>query len=314
MSKEGIALSKLITNQKGTALIIVAFGMIAIFGTAAIVVDIGMLLIEKNKLEKTADAAVLAGALELPNAPDHAVSIALNYIEKNSFSQEDATVSVLDTNHALQVTINHNTHFKFAPLLGFENKQIQVSSKAIIGSVSAVYEGIRPFVVEQQSFTYGQQVVLKEEGGDGYHGNYGAIALSGTGASVFEDNIKHGFEGKLQVGNYIDTEPGNMAGPTLDGVDYIINGVEDIIQGDDSTFNHYTPDSRRLWTIPIVDSLAVEGRSTVEIVGFALFFLEDVEKVSGQAEITGRFIEFVTNGDISQSQPNYGLYGVKLVQ
>lgn len=301
-------------NKRGTAIVIVSVVMTVFFAMTALVVDVGVVFVEKSKLKNTADAAVLAGALELPEYPTKAINIALDYVEKNNFSRNIANVVTLDSNYALQVNLTDNVQYSFARVLGFTDEQINVSSKAVVGAVSAVYDGIRPFVVEQQSFTYGQQVILKEDGGDGYHGNYGAAALGGTGAELFENNIKFGYKGKLKVGDMLDTEPGNMAGPTLDAVDYIINGIEDIVDGDYCTFDNYTPDSRRLWTIPVVDSLYVEGRTTVEIVGFALFFLEDAEKKAGKAEITGRFIEFVTNGDITPGQSSFGIYGVKLVE
>lgn len=288
--------------------------MTVILGTVALVTDVGLAVIEKNKLKNTADAAALAGAIELPQYPDRAIEIALSFVEKNGFSRDIAQVAITDENHGIQLILENNMDFIFAKVLGFTSTELNVTSKALLGTVTEVYEGIRPFCVEQQQFSYGQQVVLKENAGDGYHGNYGAIALGGTGASVYENNIKHGYTGRLSVGDFIETEPGNMAGPTLDGVDYIINGVEDIVEGDYSTFDNYEPDSRRLWTIPVVDSLTYDGRSTVEIVGFALFFLEDAVKQSGKAEVTGRFIELVTNGIISQGQTNYGLYGIKLVQ
>ncbi len=308
-------MKRLLRNQKGSALIIVVIGMTVLMGAAALVTDIGLVFIEENKLKNTADAAALAGALDLPSSPDKAKETALSYIEKNGFPREIASsIVITDDNYGIQVVLKNRIDYVFARVLGFTDKEINVTSKALLGSVTAVYEGIRPFVVEKRQFSYGEQVVLKENGGDGYHGNYGATALGGTGARIYEENIINGYKSRLEVGDTIDTEPGNMAGPTLDGVDYIINGVEDIVSGDESTFNNYSLDSNRLWTIPVVDSLEYEGRSTVEVVGFALFFLEGAEKKAGKAEIIGRFIEFVTNGDISEGQNNYGLYGVKLVQ
>lgn len=307
-------MKEIISNQKGATMVIVVLCLTVMLGTAALVVDVGLAYTEKSKLKNTADSAALAGALELPSFPSDAIEVASQYVEKNGFSSSIAQVITTDDDYGMQVALIGNIDYKFAHVLGFTNKQLNVTSKVIVGAVSSVYGGARPFAVEQQEFTYGQRVVLKEDGGDGYHGNYGAIALGGTGAKKFEDNIKFGYQGKLSVGDFLDTEPGNMSGPTLDAVDYIINGVEDIIEGDYCTFDNYTSDSRRLWTIPIVDSLKVEGRTTVEILGFALFFLEDAEKVKGQAEVTGRFIELVTNGDITQGQTSYGLYGTKLIQ
>ncbi len=300
-------MKKLLNEQKGSALIIVVIGMTVLMGFVTLVTDIGLAFIEENKLKNTADAAALAGALELPSSPVKAKETALEYVEKNGFPREIASITVTDSNHGIQVALKNRMDYIFARVLGYTDTEIDVASKALLGSVTEVYEGIRPFAVEQQQFTYGQQVILKENSGDGYHGNYGAIALGGTGANAYKKNIINGYEACLKVGDIIDTEPGNMAGPT-------ISGVYSIISGDCSTFDNYSPDSKRLWTIPVVDSLQNHGRSTVEIVGFALFFLEGADKKAGKAEITGRFIEFVTNGDISESQNNYGLYGLKLIQ
>ena len=79
------------------------------------------------------------------------------------------------------------------------------------------------------------------------------------------------------------------------------------------TFNNFSKDSIRLWTIPIVETLEVDGNKPVKIVGFAEFFIENSDKKNGQIEINGRFLEFVQNGDIDYNVTDYGLRGVKLI-
>lgn len=304
-------------NKKGATLLIVTAALIVMIGSISLVSDIGLMIIEKNKMKNAADAAAIAGSMELPSFPTRAEQKAMEYVVKNGFSSDVAQIIVSEDKHAITVKLKSNFKYIFARVLGHTDKDLNVKSKAEIAAVSKVNKGIRPFVVEDAPFVYGQQIVLKEGAGSGYCGNYGALALGGTGAKVFGDNIKYGYNGELSVGQMISTETGNIAGPTLEGVEYVINGVKDVIEGDYSTFNNYTPNSRRIWTIPIVDSLEVQGNSQdVKIIGFATFFVEGASKENNKAEVTGRFIEFTSNGVVSsdENQTDFGMHGVKLVE
>lgn len=293
-------------NERGSTTVITALAMTAILGFSALVIDIGLIFIERTKLSNAIDAAALAGAQELPSNPEKAIQVAKQYTNKNGILSDQIQISVEQDNTLLRVTGLKKVNHVFAKVLGINETQVNVTSAVKVGPVTAVYDGIRPFVVEEQNFQYGQRVVLKEGAQDGSIGNYGAVALGGTGSTIFLNNVKYGFKGKLEVGQLIDTEPGNMSGATVDGINFITSF-------DNCTFDNYTKDSLRLWTIPVVKTLTVEGRDAVEIVGFAQFFVEDALVKSGKTEITGRFIKFVANGDISDSQTNFGLLGVKLV-
>ena len=62
----------------------------------------------------------------------------------------------------------------------------------------------------------------------------------------------------------------------------------------------------------MVDSLAVDGRKSVLVVGFAAFYVEDVNDNSGKIEIKGRFIKFVLNSQVDMNLNDTGVYGAKL--
>lgn len=293
-------------NEKGSSYVITVIVMAVILGSVALVIDIGYSFIVKSRLMNAADAAVLAGAVELPTNPNKAIDIATLYLNENGVSENEVNIVIKENNTILEIDINRNVNHLFAGVIGINNSNINGKSGAKIGPASAIYNGIRPFVVEEQNFDYGQEVILKEGAGDGYRGNYGAVALGGSGATVFLENVKYGYNGKLKVGDMIDTETGNMSGRTKQGINFILSL-------DNSSFNNFDRDSLRLWTIPLVDSLEVNGRKQVKIVGFAQFFLDGMRYSGGKTEIIGRFIEFVTNADIDDDQIDYGLKGVKLI-
>ena len=64
----------------------------------------------------------------------------------------------------------------------------------------------------------------------------------------------------------------------------------------------------------MVDSLDVNGRSEVTIVGFSSFFIDDVIYESGQTKVTGRFFQKIGEGSIDENGTGYGFYGTKLIQ
>jgi type II secretory pathway pseudopilin PulG len=71
---------------------------------------------------------------------------------------------------------------------------------------------------ENYGFERGREYTLKESGGGSFTpGNYGPLALGASGAATFEGNIVNGFN-SLSVGDTVPTETGNMAGPTVSGV------------------------------------------------------------------------------------------------
>lgn len=293
-------------NERGSTQVITLLAMVVILGITALVMDIGVVFVERVKLSNAADAAVLGGAMELPGDTQKAIEVANEYLTKNGIDTNLSQIIISNNNTSIEVKINKNVDFYFAKAIGINDKDVLISSKANIGPVIAVYDGIRPLVIQQQALSYGQVVTLKEGAGDGYHGNYGGIALGGSGSNNFENNIKYGYKGKLKVGDIVYTETGNMSGATTRGISFITDNSFE-------TFNNFSKDSSRLWTIPIVETLEVDGNKPVKIAGFAEFFIENSDKKNGKIEITGRFLEFVQNGDIDYNVTDYGLRGVKLI-
>lgn len=293
-------------NDKGSISIIMCIAMVALLGFASYVIDIGLVYSEKTKLSNAIDSAVLAAAMELPQNPTNARVVANQYLQNNNVLQSEAVVSISSDNKTIEIDSLKKVNHLFAQVIGINSSNVNASTKAQIGPIKSIHGGIKPFAVESYNFIYGQLVALKVGGGFGSNGNYGAVALGGNGASVFKANALNGYGGTISVGDYIDTEPGNMAGAT--------NTIASYIDSEQSCFTNFSRDSIRLWTIPVVDTLAVNGRKPVLVVGFAEFYVETVIKNSGKTEISGRFVKFVTKGEIDMTLNDTGLYGVKLVR
>lgn len=304
-------ISSHIKSEKGTATIIVALCMTVIFGFSALVIDIGVVSYEKSRISNAVDAAALAGAQELINNKSNVYNIVNQYLEKNDVDPMDAEIVLSDSDTKVSVTVNKDVNYYFARILGFDKANVKTKAVAICAPVIGVYEGIRPFAIEQQTLDFEQTYTLKEGGGGGSNGNYGALALNGNGSSTYVSNIVNGYNGHLRVGDTVDTETGNMSGPTSQGINTLISHCT---HTPECTYNHYNINCPRIITVIMIETLDVNGRKQVTVAGFAKFFLIGVEGEGNDSIVTGKFLKTITKGDINETQTDFGLKGVKLIQ
>jgi len=82
-------MNKLIRNEKGSVMIIVAFAMVAFMGMAAMSIDLGTAYVTKANLQKAADAAALAGA-----AASDQDTAATNMAKTNGVEGAGTTITV----------------------------------------------------------------------------------------------------------------------------------------------------------------------------------------------------------------------------
>ena len=64
-NNKGVIYVKYLRGTKCSVLVMVALGAVVLFGISALVIDSGFGFAKKAKLQNTADAAALAGAMEI---------------------------------------------------------------------------------------------------------------------------------------------------------------------------------------------------------------------------------------------------------
>jgi len=300
-----------ISNKKGNSSILLMFMTVVVMSLMTLTADAGLLYIEKGKLQNTVDSVALAAISKYSKGQESMLAEAYKYSNLNGFPAEQLGIVIAESNRRITVSASKAVSLFFARLLGRTSAEVSVKATAIAGPITAM-KGIRPFGVEMQEFIFATPYDLKEGGGEGTTGNYGALSLGGTGASNYRTNLINGYDDSvLRVGDIIETEPGNMNGPTLDGIRAILDSDSHSHLEDLSSIEVGCP---RVIIIPVVDSLDVEGRSEVTIVGFSSFFIDDVVYDSGQTTVTGRFLETIGEGAIDETGTGYGFYGTKLVE
>ena len=197
-------LKQILRCRRGAVVVLMAAAVVGLTGMAALAVDAGMLYLNKYQLANAADAAALAGAQELPGRPNEAVSTASSIAAANSKpgATPDNIQPVLSKNNtAITVTISRNVPLYFAKVLGLASSQVTATATAEVKTYTGGTNGIVPFGIVKQNFVFGQTYNLKLGGGDGYNGNFQALALGGSGASTYTDNIKYGYKGTFKIGD-----------------------------------------------------------------------------------------------------------------
>jgi len=297
-------------EQRGSAVVLVAMVTSALLGAAALGTDVGRLYLERKRLSMLVDFAALSAAQLLPDNPTQAVAAAQSYVSKNGGDAAAATVTVSPDNHQVTVQLAKTVPMTFARVLGVNQQQVSAQATAQTAPLAGSL-GAAPLGVPKNSWVMGQEVYLKMDADSGAisPGNYGALALGKSGASTYEQNLMYGYGGEVHVGDWVDTQPGNMAGPTVRAVTYRIS------QDPYATFDNFGRTSPRLLIVPILDNFAVNGKGQVLVVGFGVFFLENaVGSGNDKGEIIGRFVRYLTEGEASLEAPDLGVYVTKLIR
>jgi hypothetical protein len=305
-------------EERGQGLVLAAFAMVVIFGFAAMAIDVGLFLQERRDLQKSADAAALAGAQELPASPGDAQQKAEEWAEKNGIDVgELEAIEITSTyvaDDTITVEVKRDVPFVFARVLGFTSDTMRADATARVGSPAGM-GGLVPFGVLEDAIELDEPTVLKYDAHEASHGNFGALAIDGNGASTYRETIKYGSETALCSQSQdtcadptTETEPGNMIGPTREAVNWRIDNTptgcdefDEVFQevgGTNRLTSQCNPfpstgpnDSSRVIIVPVIGELC-HGRCDVTILKFAMFFLEELGNCKGNdCEVTGRFVE-----------------------
>lgn len=297
-----------IKKEEGSVTVLAVLAMVIFLALLALVLDGGQLYLAKNRLQKVSDASTLAGAQDLPKNPAKAEEAVRYTIEQTGLQVDNLTVNFQSSNTTLKVSMSKKVNLIFANALGIEDPIIQATATVQLLPLTSG-KGAVPLGVEYSAdLSYGNQKVLKV--GESTVGNFGALALTGPGAKDYEIDLKNGYEFTLKVGDVLETQTGNIVGPTKRAIDYRLSLCPN------STYINYSSNCSRIVLVPVFKAIATEQNQVkqVQVVGFSSFFLESVTSTSTGAEVIGRFIEKTYNGNYLQNQTNYGTYGFKLLQ
>ncbi len=298
---------ELLQAERGSSAVIVALMIVVLLSISAIVVELGMMYVERSRLVIGAEASALAGAASFPYREsgeyleeDYQAMIdeAARIAAQNDL--DDYEIRLLpedeDPKNIVEVVAREEVDLFLARVMGFDLGRVSGLAAAKSVPISG-FLGVLPLGIPEDEFEGFGVYELKVAAGSGEEGNYQPLALGGTGSNNYRDNLDNGYDEILRVEDIVDTETGNMSNPTKQGLeDRYESGDREII-------------------IPIVTS-PESGRSEVGILGFGVFYLENIDEdqATGHTIVEGTFRDKVSEGELSDSGVDYGLRGTRLIR
>lgn len=182
---------KLMQEDKGQVLVLVALVMAALLGVCAIAIDIGIEIVAVTHLKNAASASALAGATKLAqgqNVTDAvkacltANGVPLSYLVPTN----EVTPNPSFTSSSVQVSLSQPHNFILAPILGYSATIITQSSTATLGASGAYPFNYAVFADRPLSFSSAASIT----GGVHCNSTVSLGGLSGSSGSYFTLGIE----------------------------------------------------------------------------------------------------------------------------
>jgi Flp pilus assembly protein TadG len=241
-------------RQWGAALPLVTIGLLAMLAVAGLAVDASHALTNKTRLQSTTDAAALAAAKEYDNTADiitanaaarslfglnadgagnHELNDAYDANEIGVTIQWSETVApFVNTGlgpYVRVIATGFDVDTTLSSVLGIVD--IDVGASAVAGPSPSILNAcnLAPLVVcaedpdDSDLFGFEEKKlkVLKSASGDPSDigpGNFQLARLGCSGGNCVRENLAGGYDGCVDYGETVETEPGNTVGPTVQGL------------------------------------------------------------------------------------------------
>lgn len=321
-------------RSKGSVIVMVAGGMVAMSGFCALAVDYGRSVIVKNQLQRACDAAALAGVKYLPNNPDLAKVAAVYYAYQNGkVIVPPDSIQLTNGNSRIRVPATQNVRYFFAPVMKLYSGNVGTRATAAIQQrnnflpPTVVPIGITPSTYN--TYKNGDAVIIE------------GIRQNKTDLDIREfvlfdlrtQNSKSPshMQNQLQWGSTFN-EPTFLGGTetTLnaanvaqakkfeDGMVSRFNAALGGQFGDDGTkFTNIPPGSPRLMTFIVTpEQQAVNGNNNARVVGFAPAYVEVIRVEGDYMNMRVRFLPPTAGGggsytDVTGSDPDASAFRIE---
>lgn len=336
----------MLQKRKGQALIVITITLMALIGMLALVIDTGRAYIDHSRLQKSVDAAVLAGVQELPSNNDaEALRIAREAFDANMNSgvagHKDVNYQITpiagnpkspDQIDRLFLTADMTVTNQLANFLGYPDWPIVAQAGARSGPIGRIQHWI-PIGVEEgpielyEHYRLGNTEHALGENSNGHRRNFVPLQNGNI-----KDEVANTIKSSISAGQVKNIAKNVDILDVCEGVGNRMRqkiGVEGCFNVDEATpntdgLNIVGPGVRKDWAygddprLVYVPFVKQSTKDTVEIVGFGLFYIEyahyDSQALGTQeplTEIVGYFVRTIMEGPILDNAENYGVTGIE---
>ncbi len=301
-------LKKLLQKEDGNVLLLVSLAFMGLLTMGGLVMDGGTMYMTKSHLQKVANAAVLSGAQELTNT-EIAVRDVVNEVLLAHGEAENLQGMTIKMGERVSIDLKQTVPLVFSKLLGFESIDVHSNAAAEL-RVMGRATGAAPLGIDDSiNLDYYTQYKLKVDSTGVEFGNFGVLALGGSGAATYEDNLRNGYQQEVKVGDILNTETGNIAGKTRSVIKERVDGC---LHTADSMYDR---DCSRVILIPTYKTYGnyTNQMKQIQITGFAYFYILDPMDPK-DTSITGMFIKRAGTGFEAPNSLNKGAFSIRLTE
>lgn len=301
-------LQLLFRKEEGSVLLLVSLSFMGLLTMTGLVIDGGTMYMTKSHLQKSANAAVLSGAQELTNREDAVREVVTEVLRSH---EEEASLKVISITmgNRVEIELVKTVPLAFSSLFGFETVDVYSNAAAELRVMGRAV-GAAPLGIDDSiKLDYYKEYKLKVDSSGVEYGNFGVLALGGSGASTYEDNLRNGYNQEIKVGDILETETGNIAGKTRSVIKERVDGCP---------HTETSASDRNCSRIILIPTYKPYEHDTnqmkqIQITGFAYFYITDPMD-SKDTSITGMFIERAGTGFEGEYSLNKGAFSIRLTE
>src|ERR1700678_2396718 len=320
----GEIMKKIFSKSRGQVAVLYAGIIAVLIGAVALGADVAVMYSDWEQMQKTADAAAIAGANYLAGysftdtpasgctgQPDAATTAACTYAVDNGLAVSNLTLTE-PTASTIKVVATLSTQpYFFAKALGMSTYAVSASAYAAAGGpIGTVTVGLFPVGLQctnpcsLSSLDPGQSVSFGSKFVGGLAPGNWQFLDAGGGDSGLGSAIEYGMTGSYTLGAAITSEPGNKGNSSnvKSGLSARLDSCPSLTTdpcADSGNPNDIPAGDPCLVVVPAVDYHGCTGSCSMTIEGFALIYLEPSTTTS--TNINGCFVQAVTANTIASS-------------
>jgi Flp pilus assembly protein TadG len=319
---------KMFGNSRGQIAVLYTLIAAVLVGAIALGSDVAVMYANWQQMQKTADAAAIAGANYLAGftftgtpasgcdtQPDAATKAACTYAVNNGLSAANIALTEPTASTIQVVAAQTGLPYFFGKAIGLSTYSVSATAIAAAGGpVGTVKQGLFPVGLQctnpcsLSSLDPGQSVSFGSKFVNGLApGNWqwlNPTGGSGGGDPALSAAIASGVSASFSIGDSIQSEPGNKGNskPVRDGLSSRLSGCQAIADPCTSGGGNPTdipPNDPCLVVVPAVDFHGCTGNCPLTIEGFAEVYLEPATTTG--TSINGCFVKEITADSIASS-------------
>lgn len=301
-------IEQLFQREEGNVMLLVSLSMVGLLAMIGLVIDGGNLYVTRAHLQKVADAAVLSGAQELTNRESKVTEVVQYVLQSENEAASMETLQIT-MNQKVGINLRKEVPLTFSRLFGRESAPVEAHAAAELGVMGRA-KGAAPLGIDESiQLEYYQEYKLKVDQTGVEEGYFGVLALGGTGSDTYEENLRHGYQNEIKVGDTLDTQTGNIAGKTRTVIRERVNGCSE------NPRDVFDRDCSRVILIPVYQPIGdtTKQLKQVKVTGFAYFYITDPMSAMDTA-ITGMFIKRTGTGFAKPGIDDRGAYSIRLTE